>query len=265
MSLMKNTRMTDDWITRTVAANPFQKMPDGNFRTCPLRLAFVHLMKPNPDAKNDDGTAKSVPSYECVGLMPPGAAEQISAALWPDIYATLTRQFPKQIAANGQPFGLNFGWHADQGMKQQYAGYTPGLPYAPFRTQYKPQIVDPAMNPIVDEGRVYAGVWAILSFNLYDYNNKTKGVGFGLQGVMIVADDERLAGGGPDPKTQFAGVRVDAKFDAAGAFGAMPAPSAMPPPASIMPPPTMIGGTRPVAPAPPMAPPADTSMADMGL
>lgn len=270
MALMLNTRMTDDWIARAVANNPFQKMPDGNFRTCPLRLAFVHAIKPNPNAKNDDGTPKATPSYEVTGLLPPGAQDQMNTVLWPDIYNMLRSAFPSNFNAAGQPFGLHAPPWRDQGEKQQYAGYTPGLPFMRFTTQYKPQIVDPAMNPIVDEGRVYPGVWAILSFNLFEFGRSPprpkKGVSLGLQGIMIISDDEKLAGGAPDAKVAFAGVQVDAKFDATGAFAAMPPPGAMPPPASIMPPPTAVGGARQVmppppgagsyAPPPPMAPPA---------
>lgn len=263
MALMNNTRMTDEWIARAVANNPFQKMPDGNFRTCPVRLAFVHAVKPNPNAKNDDGTPKATPSYEVTALLPPGGKEQLDTAVWPDIYNRLRSGFPSNFNAAGQPFGLHIPWR-DQGEKQQYAGYTPGLPFMRFTTQYKPQIVDPAMNPIVDEGRVYPGAWAIISFNVFEFGRSPprpkKGVSLGLQGIMIISDDEKLAGGAPDPKAQFAGVQVDAKFDATGAFASMP------PPASIMPPPTVVGAARPVMP-PPAAPaaPAGPSMADMGL
>lgn len=269
MALMRNTRMSDDWIMSAVRNNPLTKMDNGNFRTPPVRLAFVHIMKPNPNAKNDDGTPKATPLYEVTALCPPGMMEQINAVLWPEVYEMLRREFPNNINAQGQPFGLHIPWR-DQGEKQNYTGYTPGLPFMRLTTQYKPPVVDPAMNPIVDEGRVYPGVWAILSFNPYVFGKSPprpkKGVSLGLQAVMIVADDEKLAGGAPDPKQEFAGVSVDAKFDAAAAFGAMPPPgAAMPPPSSIMPPPTSVappppGVARPVMPPPPgyaPAPPAD--------
>jgi hypothetical protein len=281
---MNNTRMTDDWITRAVAANPFQKMPDGNFRTCPVRLAFVHIIKPNPNAKNDDGTPKTTPSYEVTALVPPGGQEQMNAVVWPDIYAMLRTAFPQNFNAQGQPFGLHCPPWRDQGEKQQYTGYTPGLPFIRLTTQYKPQIVDPGHNPIVDENRVYPGVWAILAFNMFEFGRSPprpkKGVSLGLQGVMLIGDDEKLAGGAPDPKQAFAGVQVDAKFDATAAFAAMPPPGAVPPPASIMPPPTSVmmppGAAPGVLPPPPGAPravlpppgvpaPAAISMADMGL
>jgi len=254
--MMKDSKIAPDWVQRMVAANPLTKQPDGTFRSMPVRLAFVHLMKPNPNNKNDDGTPKATPTYEVTALCPPGSMEQLQAVLWPEIYALLRQEFPHNIDPQGKPFGLHQpGWR-DQGEKQQYTGYTPGLPFLRMTTQYKPQIVDPAMNPIVDENRVYAGVWALLNFNIYTFGKNPprpkKGVSFGLQGVMLIADDSKLAGGAPDPATQFAGVNVDAKFDPAGQFGAGASPS------SFMPPPTSVAPPAPPAFAPP-APPLDMS------
>jgi hypothetical protein len=257
---MKNSRMPDDWIARAVQSNPFQKLPDGTLLTCPVRLAFVHVMKPNPDAKNDDGTPKTTPSYEVTALCPPGAMDQINAVVWPEVYAGLQRDFPSNINAQGQPFGLHIPWR-DQGEKQNYAGYTPGLPFMRMTTQFKTQVSDPAMNPIVDESRVYAGVWAILQFNVFIFGRSPprpkKGASLGLMNVMIIADDEKLAGGAADPKAAFAGVKVDAKFDAAAAFGtAAPASAIMPPPTNIAPP-------RPPGFAPPPPPAAPASDDDV--
>jgi len=111
----------------------------------------------------------------------------------------LAREFPSNINPQGQPFGLHCPPWRDQAEKQQYTGYTPGLPFFRCTTQYKPQIVDPGMNPIVDEARVYAGVWAILNVNLFSFGKNPprpkKGVSIGLQGVMLIADDTKLAGG----------------------------------------------------------------------
>lgn len=261
--MMKNSRMTDDWVQRSVAQNPFQKLANGDWLTCPVRLAFAHIIKPNPNAKNDDGTPKSTPSYEVTALLPPGAQQQLDASVWPELYGLLRQSFPQNFNAQGQPFGLHCPPWRDQGEKQQFAGYTPGLPFIRFTSQYQPQVVDPMQNPIVDESRVYSGVWAILAFNMFEFGKSPprpkKGYSFGLQGVMIVADDEKLSGGGIDPKAAFAGVKVDPRFDATAAFGAMARPGVVPPPASsIMPPPTPV--SAPLAPPPP---PSGDSLDDM--
>lgn len=232
---MNKTRMPPEWIANATQANPFVKLANGDFRTCPVRLTFAHIMKPNPHAKNDDGTPKADPSYECTALCPPGAMDQINAVLWPEILALLKANWPQQInPGTGQPFGLHIPWR-DQGEKLNYAGYTAGLPFLRFTTKFKPAVVDPGMNPILVEERVYPGVWALISFRIFDFGKSPprpkKGVSFGLQSVMIIADDERLAGGAPDVKEAFAGVKIDARFDPANQFGAPP--SVMPPPAPI--------------------------------
>ena len=261
--MMKNSRMTDDWLQRQIAENPFQKLSSGDWLTCPVRLAFAHIMKPNPNAKNDDGTPKSTPTYEAVALLPPGAQQQLDAFVWPELYGLLRQSFPQNFNAQGQPFGLHCPPWRDQAEKQQFAGYTPGLPFIRFTSQFQPQVVDPMQNPIVDESRVYSGVWAILCFNMFEFGKSPprpkKGYSFGLQGVMIVADDEKLSGGGIDPKAAFAGVKVDPRFDATAAFGAMARPGVMAPPASsIMPPPMPVS-----APLAPPAPPSGDSLDDM--
>lgn len=271
MPIMKASRMPDDWVARAVQSAPFTKNPDGNFRTCPVRMAFVHLVKPNPDKKNDDGTPAAKPQYEVTALVPPGGQEQINAVLWPEVCAKMKEKWPTRFAANGAPIGLHVPWR-DQGERisrktgNLHNGMTPGLPSMKFITEFKPQVVDNLGNPIVDEKRIYAGAWAVILFNLFTFDNKQSGVGLGLQGVMLVADDDTLQGGGPDLKQAFSGVQVEARFDAAAAFGANAAPGAPPPPpgAAFMPPAQVVGagapppppGIVPLAPPPPPAAPA---------
>lgn len=99
----------------------------------------------------------------------------------------------------------------DQAEKARLGGFTPGCIYINVNSKFKPPIVDINHNPIVDRNRVYAGVWGICSINPYDYGlnppQPKKGVGFGLQSVMIIGDDKKVGGGGPDSKVSFSGVR----------------------------------------------------------
>lgn len=269
---LKDSNLPDEWVAAAVAGNPITPTygndgkPDGNYRLVPGRLTWVHLVKPNPKPMNEDRKPDSdKPLYECTVLLPPGAQEQINNVLWPDLYAKLRADFPHNFDANGSPVGLGIPWQdqAIHAMKPNYAGYQPGLPFIHTTSQYKPQIVDPAGNPIVDERRVYPGVWAILLVNLFTYGGgknprPKKGGSVGLQGVMIVADDKPLSTGGqPDVKKAFAGVSIQPKFNAGAAFAAAPGAPPPPPGASFMPPPTTVA--PPPAPqggyAPPPAPP----------
>lgn len=258
MIMMKNSRMPVEWIVRSVAANPITKVEDGSFTSCPVRLSFVNVFAPQK-RKRDDSDDQSE-KYNCTLLFPFGADAQINALLWPAWVAACKEKFPRNFGQDGQPFGLHWPFH-DQGQSQQYPGYTPGLQCIAVNSQFKPQVVDTAINPIVDEARVYPGVWAIVKMNIYTYENRKKGAGFGLQNIMIIGDDDRLAGGGSDPKKDFSGVKIDAKYDPAGMFaksGNGAAANVPPPPGSILPPATPATPAAPAYTPPPgyVAPPA---------
>lgn len=234
---MKNSKMTDEWIARALALNPMSVLENGNVITMPVRLAFANIFKP---AKKQPNDAPDKPAtYGCAILFPPGADEQIHRVMMPIYWAKVRERFPQNIGADGNSFGLHIPFHP-QAEKQNQSGYTPGLTYLNVTSRFKPQVVDMAMNPIIDEARVYSGVWAILALNCYHYTDaRKKGVTFGLQSVMIVQDDENLGGGASDPKKDFANVKIDPNYNAAAAFGAQPPGSNVVPfaqPGAVIPP-----------------------------
>lgn len=56
-----------------------------------------------------------------------------------------------------------------------------------------PQVVDQALNPIMSQTEIYAGVYARVSLNFFAYNsNGRKGVGCGLNNVQKLRDGEPL-------------------------------------------------------------------------
>ena len=58
-----------------------------------------------------------------------------------------------------------------------------------------PQIVDRAVNPILDREEVYSGCYARVSINFYAYNtNGNRGIACGLGNIQKVADGEPLGG-----------------------------------------------------------------------
>lgn len=248
---MKDSQMTDDWLRRVVEANPITVLPSGYIRTCPVRLAFPALFQPFKSKKGDDPGKK--PSYGAALLFPPGAEAGIRDVFYAAWLKEAQRAFPKNFGTDGQPFGLHWPFHP-AAEKQNQNGYTPGLYYLDSSSQFKPPVVDTAMNPIVDESRVYPGVWAFVSLNVYTYNNKKTGVGFGIQSVMLIADDTKLYTAGGDPNKDFAGVSVDSSFNPSAAFGAAPGPGAGSPPGMVLPPSAPV----PVARPPQYTPPART-------
>ena len=237
MTQMKDSAKSAEWVARVVAENPIRKIMDakgqwtGNILTCPVRLSFFNnSLHVAVAGKNDDGTDKA-PIFEVQALFPPCANDQIGSVLLPIIDAKARQDFPQNVGPDGSLFGIRTPLRR-QDERQQYSGFTPGGFFLRATTQYKPPVVDTANNPIVDPSRAYPGVWALLSINLFKYAMKVnKGLSFGLQAVMIVADDNKLAGGAVDTKTQFQGVKIDGGFDPVKAFGASAAP---PPPANVL-------------------------------
>ena len=58
-----------------------------------------------------------------------------------------------------------------------------------------PQIVDRAVNPILDKTEVYSGCYARVSLNFYAFNsNGNKGIACGLGNIQKVRDGEPLGG-----------------------------------------------------------------------
>ena len=242
---MKDSKLTDAWITKMVQANPMTVLPNGNIRTCPVRLAFTALFEPKKPGKNDAGADKP-PTWGAALLFPPGAEAGINGVLFPAWVQGCREKFPKNIGADGRPFGLHWPVHPCA-EKQNLPGYTPGLYYLDVSSRFKPDVVDPALNPITDPERGYSGVWAICILRTYSYDNLKRGVGFGLAGVMLIAEDEKLYKPGIDAPAAFSGVSIDQAYDPGQQFGAAPgfgmppaaaaAPSIMPPAASVYTPP----------------------------
>ena len=58
-----------------------------------------------------------------------------------------------------------------------------------------PQIVDRAVNPIIDRSEVYSGCYARVSVNFYAFNsNGNRGIACGLGNIQKVRDGEPLGG-----------------------------------------------------------------------
>lgn len=211
-TLVRDSDIGDQWIRQAQAAVPIGPVfdatgaPTGNYLTGPVRLAFPHIFQ-----KNKPKEAGKEGKYGATLLFPPGAD---LTAIYNAYSAELASQWAQYYdPATGQYPGLHSPFHDQNEKARTYTGYTPGCITFNVNSQFKPLVCDGNMNPVVDEARAYAGVWAILSVNPYSYGGKKnpqpkKGVGFGIQSVMLIADDRNLGGGPADPASQFGNVKV---------------------------------------------------------
>lgn len=78
-----------------------------------------------------------------------------------------------------------------------------GEPYGPeckgcwvmnASSKQKPLILDSFKNEITDPGEVYSGCYGRAVINFYGYNNRRKGIGAGLLGIMKLHDGDPLGG-----------------------------------------------------------------------
>jgi len=73
----------------------------------------------------------------------------------------------------------------------------------------KPDVVDTALNPILDKSEVYSGCFGRASVNFYPFSvDGNKGIAAGLNNVQKLGDGERL-GGGSRASDDFTAVEED--------------------------------------------------------
>lgn len=219
MTQMKDSRIRPEWLAEVMRDNPIRAVldsktgqPNGNYFTGPVRLSWTKDLF--VAKKGDDGKEK----FGCSILFPLGADYTILAQA---VQQCGVANFPQNMTASGFVWsGLKNPFHWQDEKMHQYAGYTQGAIFINSSTFFKPMIVDTRMNPIVDEKRVYPGVWAVAAVAPYPFNNKTRGVGLGLQSIMIIADDTNIGQGkAGNPAQDFAGINVKADTNIAAAFG----------------------------------------------
>lgn len=189
-----------EWVAKQLAQLPCTFVEaTGNYRTCPVRISFPNLYTPR---KNEESGKDK---YSLNLLFPVGAdlsvlkkaASEKAAEKWPN------------AGKQGGP-SLHTPFR-DQG-ERSYDGYTPGAIFLACYAERQPPVVDIRGVPIIEaeaDKKVYPGAWALVTIRPFAFDAKMKkGVSFGLQSVMIIADDERLGGGGTNPAADFAGVNL---------------------------------------------------------
>jgi hypothetical protein len=78
--------------------------------------------------------------------------------------------------------------------KPDLDGYGPTCRFATASTKTQPGLMDRDRTPIMRSEDFYAGCWARATVTAYGYDNKSKGVAFGLQNLQKLGDDESFSG-----------------------------------------------------------------------
>lgn len=152
----------------------------GNYRTCPARLSFPSLFE---KTQFEDGE----PKFSCVLLFPRGADLKV-------LYEAAKQKAVEEWGSKALSMNVHMPFR-DQGDKA-LAGYEKGAVFLTANTKQRPGVVGPNARPIEDQEQIYPGCWVLATIRPFAYDRKAKkGVSFGLQNVMKLADDEPFAGG----------------------------------------------------------------------
>ena len=214
MTLMADTNMTDEWIKKACERNPIRVLDSGNILLCPTRGSFLNLFersRPIPPATEGSyGGNLIFPTCADLSVLEKAVIEVLKEKC-PDALSS----DPKKRVKVKSPF-------KDQGDMLKYDGYVEGGKFISATSKKnRPVLVDARQQIVTDETLVYPGVWVVCTVRPFWYDKGVnKGVSFGLQSVMLVADDKNLGGGGGgNVAADFAGVNIDAgDVDTTGLF-----------------------------------------------
>lgn len=160
-----------------------------NVTTGEVRLSYVNLFQPRANQPGQE------PKYSVTVLLP-----KSDTATFQRIQAAIQAAYEKGVQTlwNGARPPLKTPIHDGDGVRPN------GEPFGPecrghwvftASSKQRPEIVDAQLNPILDQTKVYSGVFGRVNINFFAYNNSgNRGIGAGLGPVQILRDGEPLGG-----------------------------------------------------------------------
>ena len=159
----------------------------------PARISYAKIFKPE---KND---LSGKDEYSCMILIPKSDTQTVTAVKqaikfaikgkWgdkqPNGVRIPLRDGDKSGSGNGGPIGVPSG--AQEGQAPYGDHY-----FLNCKNTNKVQIVDQKRRAILEEDGIVSGDYVRVSINAFAYDNKSKGVSFGLNGVQLVRKGEPL-------------------------------------------------------------------------
>lgn len=142
-----------------------------------FRVAFPSVFKPREQKRKTDE-----PRFEIVALFPKGC-DLTELKL-------LAREAAEAKWGKELPAGLKSPFRDGAERAKTYEGFEAGAFFATIKSKFKPGLVDPDVNPILDQQHFYAGCWArcfVVAF-AYDVDGN-KGVSLSLGHIQKTRDD----------------------------------------------------------------------------
>lgn len=167
--------------------------PKVKFVTPEGRVCFPHIFTPN-------AFQGQTPKYSVQILLPKGnqKVEAFIAELKQAVISAVNEKWPNVETRPTRPnLSLKDGdtWTFEDGrLKKDTYPEIIGHWVVLANSIQKPTAVDQNVKPIMNDHDLYAGCWARISFNVFAYDKVKKGVGFGLQNIQKIRDDDSFAG-----------------------------------------------------------------------
>ncbi len=159
-----------------------------------VRLSFVHLCRPYAHTLGQEE------KYSCTILVPKSDVDTV-ARINAAIQAAQEKGRVEKWNGVCPPVVPNPLYDGDGVRPSDGMAFGPECKghwvfTASAKAEYKPEVVDANMNPIINQSEIYSGMYARVNVNFFPYAfGGKKGIGCGLGPVMKVADGESLGGG----------------------------------------------------------------------
>jgi hypothetical protein len=155
--------------------------------TPPFRVSFPNVFRPSSFNGGE-------PKYSLVGLFYPANFNEAHKKAWKEVgriaNEAALEKFKKQI----KDFPDNFRKPFRKGEEKAHLdGYGPGCVFFSMSSKQAPGVVD-RNKGIVLEQDLYPGCWARASVTAFAYDNKGKGVSFGLHNIQKLGEGESFSG-----------------------------------------------------------------------
>lgn len=156
--------------------------------TPPFRVSFPSVFTPS---SYNGGEAK----FSVVGLFYPDKFDANGKKCWQEMARIANEASQEAFKKALKDLPDNFRKPFRRGEEKAHLdGYGPGMWFLTMSSKQRPGVVDRNKQDILLESDFYPGCWARASVTAYSYDNKGKGVAFGLHNLQKLADGENFTG-----------------------------------------------------------------------
>lgn len=153
-----------------------------------FRVSFPSVFE-----KSQFGDGK--PKYGLAAVWEPEKFTDADKKLWAAMGALADEASMSLFKKPVKQLADNFKKPVRDGVEKEHLdGYGAGKKFANMTSHQKPGLVDRNKQPIIDQEQFYAGCYARALVTAYAYDNKGKGVAFGLMNIQKVSDGEAFSG-----------------------------------------------------------------------